>query len=929
MAAVTVEFGATDTGLKKALDTIQKEINKLETDVRSGELSFKDLQNTWRKIEQNTRLATNIRQVDAAVDEVGDQAEVAANQFKKLDKEMDDIGRNVISASNNTGNLKDAWVALSTKLVAAYAAVQAFRGAFEFINDAVGRVADLNESIDKTKVVFGKATQSVLAFSEDSVEGLQMTQQQALDAASTFGVFAKSAKLSADESVQFSTRLTMLAADLASLYNTNADEAILAIGSALRGENEPIRKFGVLLDDATLRASALEMGLISTTKNALTPQQKVLAAYNEVLKQTEIAHGNLEDTSESQSNELKKLGVQWDELKRRIGETVDGPYTDIVKVLNDSVLPAFSDGINIVEGFSAAISENANTVVGAINSFNSLGERTDWLGSVFNTVNGSLSGFNQMMHDLFTTFTPFGYLMQTGANSLEEYSLNLAETQREADKTKGKISSLTDGMSEEEKALIALEESLGHYRERTKESTDAAEGLQTTIDPLTGKITVLKTEVEDTTEKLSYAETALGDLKNAEAALQVQTQSTKNEIALLKNELDEFKEDDGGLSNLNLPPTLNTGLQEANTNIGLLDENAKKVDFSSINNGVDGLPPTLEAMNEIITDTNGLWGTQRGAVQAVDEELQKLIESEDKRYEKTLESIAVEKAINKEKEAGNKQVEVALKNQKTYLELLEEGLEKFKGNTDEAKEYADKWIGIKGEVYTVKDYLDEIAGKKISSPLEELTERSRDAREELGEILQVVGVDLRNASEYDVLQALGLDPSELDDKKSRVQAIEGAVKKLQELEPSDLTPVIDEVGSTNKLAAIQEMLGELETVTDVTPKIDVDKVQKNAADAMSRVASEIASGSATIPPVQAKVVVDQNQVKGAIQSMVADIQVNAQGGEGGTGGSGGTAGEGGDGGNAITDVEAIIEYFEDWKEIIETIRDRLPVPALI
>jgi hypothetical protein len=54
-------------------------------------------------------------------------------------------------------------------------------------------------------------------------------------------------------------------------------EAHAAIGAALRGESEPIRNYGVLLDDATMRQKAFELGLTSSTKNALLPQTKVLA----------------------------------------------------------------------------------------------------------------------------------------------------------------------------------------------------------------------------------------------------------------------------------------------------------------------------------------------------------------------------------------------------------------------------------------------------------------------------------------------------------------------------------------------------------------------------------------------------------------------------------------------------------------------------
>jgi hypothetical protein len=51
-----------------------------------------------------------------------------------------------------------------------------------------------------------------------------------------------------------------------------------------------LRQYGVLLDDASLRQAALELGIISTTKNALTPQQKVLAAQALIYKQTGQRH---------------------------------------------------------------------------------------------------------------------------------------------------------------------------------------------------------------------------------------------------------------------------------------------------------------------------------------------------------------------------------------------------------------------------------------------------------------------------------------------------------------------------------------------------------------------------------------------------------------------------------------------------------------
>ena len=68
------------------------------------------------------------------------------------------------------------------------------------------------------------------------------------------------------------------------------------------GESEPIRNYGVLLDDATLRQEAFALGITKTTKDALTPQQKVLAAQSAIFKQTTDAQGDFARTSDSAAN---------------------------------------------------------------------------------------------------------------------------------------------------------------------------------------------------------------------------------------------------------------------------------------------------------------------------------------------------------------------------------------------------------------------------------------------------------------------------------------------------------------------------------------------------------------------------------------------------------------------------------------------------
>jgi hypothetical protein len=215
---------------------------------------------------------------------------------------------------------------------------------------AARAAGDLAEEQSKVGVVFGKSAKDVLAFSKTAARNLGQSQQQALQAAGTFGVLGKAAGLTGQDLASFSTRFTGLASDLASFNNTTPEDAILAIGAALRGEAEPIRRYGVLLDDATLRNKALQLGLIQTTKQALNPATKSLAAQAVILEQTADAQGDFARTSGGAANQQRILDATIKDATTQIGRA-------FLPVL-EKILPLLADLASVVSAnasfFSAA-----------------------------------------------------------------------------------------------------------------------------------------------------------------------------------------------------------------------------------------------------------------------------------------------------------------------------------------------------------------------------------------------------------------------------------------------------------------------------------------------------------------------------------------------------------------------------------------------
>lgn len=264
----------------------------------------------------------------------------------------------------------------------------------KFLKGAVTGASDLAETGNKINAVFGKGTKQVQRFAETGAAALGQTKQEVLDSAATFGTFGKAAGLGGRDLSKFATGLSGLSTDLASFYNASPAEAAEAIGSALRGEAEPMRRFGVLLDDATLKAEAMSLGLLkpikdrakinaslvrvtvaqrdyntavkengkdslealkaeaalgtarSTLKKAtegtiptLTQQQKVLAAESAIFKQTGDAQGDFAKTSGGLANQSRILKAQFADLRTTVGGALLPALTEGANVLTRDLMP--------------------------------------------------------------------------------------------------------------------------------------------------------------------------------------------------------------------------------------------------------------------------------------------------------------------------------------------------------------------------------------------------------------------------------------------------------------------------------------------------------------------------------------------------------------------------------------------------------------
>lgn len=201
---------------------------------------------------------------------------------------------------------------------------------------ATNAASDLAESANAVDKVFGDAVGTIEAFGEQAAASAGLSQREFNTLATSTGSLLQNFGYSAQEAADSTVGLAERAADMASVFNTDVGTALEAINAGLRGESEPLRNFGVNLDDATLKAKAMELGIYDGT-GALDANQRALAAEAAVLEQTAAVQGDFADTADGAANAQRVLKADLENLSAELGQQLL-PYVEtFIGYLQDMV----------------------------------------------------------------------------------------------------------------------------------------------------------------------------------------------------------------------------------------------------------------------------------------------------------------------------------------------------------------------------------------------------------------------------------------------------------------------------------------------------------------------------------------------------------------------------------------------------------------
>ena len=391
----------------------------------------------------------------------------------------------------------------------------------DFAKDSINAASNLNEAITLSDQVFEDNGKAVQDWAATAARSFGESQREALNYASNFGTAFKNVGYSLDDATKSAEDMTRLAADLGSAFNKSSDEAANALRSGLLGESEPLRKFGVFLDEAKVKAKALAMGM-TPVNGAFTDGQKVMARYQLILEQTGDSQGMFGRDANSLEDSQKTLNAQMENLQATLGKQLLPVMVKFTQYLSDEVVPTLQDSVNWID-------ENQDSI--------------NLLGTAFGFVVNPIQTANDVAHD-------WAGVAREGTGPTNDIANAITHLRREHQAMSPALDATSDALRNAGQPTRNETTYLQGLRDAAKESGDKIRTLKDitnewfdVIDQrneptvLRGNLADLKTELKGVNDRIAV----LQGMKYRTPAQQRELDGLLGQQASLRGEIDKTK----------------------------------------------------------------------------------------------------------------------------------------------------------------------------------------------------------------------------------------------------------------------------------------------------------------------------------------------------------------------------------------------------
>nr|DAX92003.1 MAG TPA: tail tape measure [Caudoviricetes sp.] len=185
--------------------------------------------------------------------------------------------------------------------------------------DVVNRAGQLEQSIGAIDSVFKESAGQMHAWSDQAATAVGLSKNEFNELGTLIGAQLKNGGTAISELAPKTNELIGLGADLSSMFGGTTREAVEALSSALKGERDPIERYGVSLKQAEIDAKAASLGF-EKVGGSFSNEAQQAATLALIMEQTKDAHGNFAKESDTYAHKVQVLSQQWENFTTGLGQ---------------------------------------------------------------------------------------------------------------------------------------------------------------------------------------------------------------------------------------------------------------------------------------------------------------------------------------------------------------------------------------------------------------------------------------------------------------------------------------------------------------------------------------------------------------------------------------------------------------------------------
>lgn len=271
----------------------------------------------------NNQVATAEGRVKRTRAESQSAADTLKAKELSLKAVQEDLARSSQRAAEKTKTMGDSFKSAAGK-AADFAgkykvhATAALGGIGLIAKESIAYASEAEQSYGAVESIFGDHAQGIISASKGAAEAVGLSGREYRELTASTGAMLKNMGMPMDEVASKSQNLVGVASDLAATFGGSTKDAIEAVNALMRGEADPIERYGVSIKQSDINARMAAKGLDKLTGSA-AKQAQAQTLLEMLTEQTSSAQGQFARETDTAAHKQQVATAKFNDAKEAIG----------------------------------------------------------------------------------------------------------------------------------------------------------------------------------------------------------------------------------------------------------------------------------------------------------------------------------------------------------------------------------------------------------------------------------------------------------------------------------------------------------------------------------------------------------------------------------------------------------------------------------